>query len=86
MTDEASLRREYADSRNEIAFARVLERHFDGVFSAALRRVGELDFRVSYYRRSGSCYSEATGRYGEPAWLGEPGSAVWLAQSDPGMQ
>src|SRR5208283_1108825 len=40
MLEEASLLREYADSRNEAAFAKVVGRHFDGVYSAALRRVG----------------------------------------------
>lgn len=40
MIDEASLLREYADSRNESAFAQVVERHFDAVFSSAVRRVG----------------------------------------------
>jgi len=40
MLEEASLLREYAESRNEAAFAKVVGRYFDGIYSAALRRVG----------------------------------------------
>lgn len=40
MLDEAALLRQYAESRNEAAFAAIVEQHFDGVYSAALRRVG----------------------------------------------
>ena len=40
MSDEASLLRQYARSRDEAAFAQVVGRHFDGVYSSALRRLG----------------------------------------------
>lgn len=40
MHGEASLLRQYAESRNETAFAQIVALHFNGVYSAALRRVG----------------------------------------------
>jgi RNA polymerase sigma factor (sigma-70 family) len=40
MTDDVTLLRRYADTRAEEAFAELVRRHLDGVYSAALRRVG----------------------------------------------
>jgi RNA polymerase sigma factor (sigma-70 family) len=40
MTDDASLLRRYAGECAEEAFAELVRRHLDGVYSAALRRVG----------------------------------------------
>ena len=40
MPDDAALLRRYAEDRAEDAFAAVVQRHLDGVYSAALRRVG----------------------------------------------
>ncbi len=40
MDDDAALLRDYAINRSERAFARLVERHIDLVYSAALRRVG----------------------------------------------
>lgn len=40
MTDDASLLRSYAEERTETAFAELVRRHLDGVYSAALRRLG----------------------------------------------
>lgn len=40
MPDDASLLREFAESRSQSAFAELVRRHIDGIYSAALRRVG----------------------------------------------
>ncbi len=40
MTTDADLLRQYADARSEAAFAEIVRRHLDGVYSSALRRVG----------------------------------------------
>lgn len=40
MPDDATLLRRYAEERAEDAFAELVRRHLDGVYSAALRRVG----------------------------------------------
>ena len=40
MPDDAELLRRYAATRAEDAFAELVRRHLDGVYSAALRRVG----------------------------------------------
>jgi RNA polymerase sigma factor (sigma-70 family) len=40
MMDESSLLWAYAHLRDEAAFAQIVGRHFDGVYSSALRRVG----------------------------------------------
>lgn len=40
MLDDAELLRSYADARSEVAFAELVRRHVDLVYSAALRRVG----------------------------------------------
>ena len=40
MIDDATLLRRYADDRSEAAFAEVVKRHLDLVYSAALRRTG----------------------------------------------
>jgi RNA polymerase sigma factor (sigma-70 family) len=40
MPDDASLLRRYAEERTETAFAELVRRHLDGVYSAALRRLG----------------------------------------------
>ncbi|MBC7366500.1 MAG: sigma-70 family RNA polymerase sigma factor [Undibacterium sp.] len=40
MPDDATLLRRYTDDRAEDAFAELVRRHLDGVYSAALRRVG----------------------------------------------
>src|SRR4051812_3506439 len=40
MPDDATLLRRYAEIRAEDAFAELVRRHLDGVYSAALRRVG----------------------------------------------
>jgi RNA polymerase sigma factor (sigma-70 family) len=40
MTDDATLLRRYAQTRTEDAFAELVRRHLDAVYSAALRRVG----------------------------------------------
>lgn len=38
MTDDALLLRRYAEERTETAFAELVRRHLDGVYSATLRR------------------------------------------------
>jgi RNA polymerase sigma factor (sigma-70 family) len=40
MSDDASLLRQYVEFRNEAAFSSLVGRHIDGIYSAALRRVG----------------------------------------------
>jgi RNA polymerase sigma factor (sigma-70 family) len=40
MLEDSSLLRQYAESRNEGAFEGIVGRHYNGVYSAALRRVG----------------------------------------------
>lgn len=40
MPDDVTLLRRYASERAEDAFAEIVHRHLDGVYSAALRRVG----------------------------------------------
>ena len=40
MTRDAALLRRYADSRSEIAFAELVQRHLNLVYCAALRQVG----------------------------------------------
>src|ERR1700677_5070727 len=40
MIDDATLLRQYAEDRSEAAFAEVVHRHLDLVYSAALRRTG----------------------------------------------
>jgi RNA polymerase sigma factor (sigma-70 family) len=40
MSDDATLLRRYAETRAEDAFAELVRRHLDGVYSSALRRVG----------------------------------------------
>ena len=40
MTDDAPLLSRYVRERSESAFAEIVHRHLDGVYSTALRRVG----------------------------------------------
>ena len=48
MPDDAELLRRYAGTRAEDAFAELVRRHLDGVYSAALRRVGGGEFAEFY--------------------------------------
>jgi RNA polymerase sigma factor (sigma-70 family) len=47
MIDDATLLRQYAEDRSEAAFAEVVHRHLDLVYSAALRRTGGDPHRAS---------------------------------------
>eukprot|EP01031_Cornospumella_fuschlensis_P011097 gene11097-13564_t len=52
MNDESELLRRYADERVDAAFAEIVRRHLDGVYSAALRRVGAADWSDSISQTS----------------------------------
>lgn len=47
MNDDATLLRRYAEDRSEVAFAELVRRHLDLVYSAALRRTGGDPHRAS---------------------------------------